>query len=531
MPFFSVDTLGIRSQLDGANEALADPNAQDNNALGILAGTIVSTEVTNAIGDYTLNNIEDGSVQKIGIHAINGILTNALTGGSSSDALGSATAAATVEAVMTHLKTGDEKLDQTIASLVGGVASKSTGGSFDSGAIAGGFADKFNRQLHEKEFNLIRANVGQYAKEKFGTEEPTEAQLEQARKELTAVALKATDSIFSDLEVTEEARAYLQNLAKEEGGTFNVDGKEYTLFESHGAEFNNATIFANEIFKNLDLINSAKDQAMLDGKIPLQQDLATKTISDISKQIGNWDGQNKKELIGFIENIYKTLDPNGKTIVASELDPNLGAGSELSPKGRAQLLTNLQQLFHQRKFKGIITNEDIANSPILSKVELGNTLDLSSLLNTVAGLNGLGKGGTVRATKNVAKTAAVTVKEAAGKVGVVGRKIVTQVKKNAQTPSPRVARREAMRRAGIPTSQTYQTQITRSRGDMMKGGMKETIYRDGEPVGAFEVHQDGHFYKDNNTYEKPHYHKDGHITYDKGKPRGTQTYKDEPVRN
>ena len=189
-----VDTSGIRNQLEGANEALADPNAQDNNALGILAGTIVSTELTQAIGDYSANQDaadrntgwQEGGTNKIILHTVNGALTNILTGGSGSDSLSSGLAAGATEALMPTLSTGNAGADKLIAGLLGGTVANATGGSFDSGAIAGGIADGFNRQLHPTELKLIDGMVDDFREKAKDPNSPIHNYANLSDKEIIA---------------------------------------------------------------------------------------------------------------------------------------------------------------------------------------------------------------------------------------------------------------------------------------------------------------------------------------------------------
>ncbi|TWP23574.1 hypothetical protein ETU10_06950 [Apibacter muscae] len=102
--------------------------------------------------------------------------------------------------------------------------------------------------------------------------------------------------------------------------------------------------------------------------------------------------------------------------------------------------------------------------------------------------------------------------------------------------SVRAARREAMRRLGIPTSQTYKSRIIKDPTDA-RFRIEEIYDLNGKKLGELNIHQDGHIFTNKNgvpiNYEKPHYHtfengvkQEGHITYGKGKPRGTQTYLD-----
>ena len=84
--------------------------------------------------------------------------------------------------------------------------------------------------------------------------------------------------------------------------------------------------------------------------------------------------------------------------------------------------------------------------------------------------------------------------------------------------SKRAARREAFRRHNVPTSKAN-NYSTKKDPDNKSFNVLETKDRDGNPVDI-KQHPDGHEFKDNNTYEKPHYHgpKGEHINYPSNSP-------------
>lgn len=106
----------------------------------------------------------------------------------------------------------------------------------------------------------------------------------------------------------------------------------------------------------------------------------------------------------------------------------------------------------------------------------------------------------------------------------------------------RAARREAMRRNNIPTSQSYQATLIKdgkdANGNQMYieklsiGGRKS---EGSKVIGNIKVHPKGHLFDDDKTkpitYEKPHYHgpKGEHISYDKGTPRSSNRYKGQDI--
>ncbi|HCH8093231.1 hypothetical protein G3N34_18135 [Acinetobacter baumannii] len=102
----------------------------------------------------------------------------------------------------------------------------------------------------------------------------------------------------------------------------------------------------------------------------------------------------------------------------------------------------------------------------------------------------------------------------------------------------RAARREAMRQACIPTSQSYTSSLKFMGNDSSGKPMYiENIKINGSGKqynDKLQLHPQGHVFKDKNPveYEKPHYHvvkngvkQDGHLTYDNGNARSTNKYR------
>jgi len=111
-----------------------------------------------------------------------------------------------------------------------------------------------------------------------------------------------------------------------------------------------------------------------------------------------------------------------------------------------------------------------------------------------------------------------------------------------RTPTPgdqdhltaRAARRAAMRSQNIPTSRPYQSVLSPAGVDGSGRNMyTETITEGGrntggaKPIGEINVHPEGHVFKDNKTFEKPHYHgaEGEHHVFDEGEVRNTNKYK------
>ncbi len=114
----------------------------------------------------------------------------------------------------------------------------------------------------------------------------------------------------------------------------------------------------------------------------------------------------------------------------------------------------------------------------------------------------------------------------------------TQTAGDTDVKSARAARREAMRRQNISTSQSSQSILIKDGVNGSGGQMyKETITTGGrnsggsQKVGEINLHPEGHSFPATDskppTYEKPHYHspRGEHISYDTGKPRSSNKYK------
>nr|WP_174505898.1 PAAR-like domain-containing protein [Acinetobacter sp. Marseille-Q1620] len=126
-----------------------------------------------------------------------------------------------------------------------------------------------------------------------------------------------------------------------------------------------------------------------------------------------------------------------------------------------------------------------------------------------------------------------------GDVSSISRR--TSTKGDIDLKTSRAARREAMRRQGIPTSQSYTSTLKLDpSGSMDSSGRRmfvEKIKITGtDTVHEIKVHPEGHVFpaegKNSQTYEKMHYHDQNgaHITYEEGSPRSTNRYSGDDFR-
>ena len=204
---------------------------------------------------------EDGSKEKIVMHALAGALAAKMSGGNVATG---AAAGAGSEWLNTYVTdylnehTKDLKLDagqkeklkqaaqQMTALAIGAAAGAVTGGTSETikqGALASYNAETYNRQLHQNALSLIREKAGVFAQQQGISEE-------QALAQLTAEALRGVSDNFAYVEENAVARNYLNELQKE--------AKDNTLFaelDRQSAEYRNSLINANYVTANQDLYN------------------------------------------------------------------------------------------------------------------------------------------------------------------------------------------------------------------------------------------------------------------------------------
>ena len=204
---------------------------------------------------------EDGSKEKIAMHALAGALAAKMSGGNVATG---AVAGAGSEWLNTYVTdylnehTKDLKLDagqkeklkqaaqQMTALVIGAAAGAVSGGTSETikqGALASYNAETYNRQLHQNALSLIREKAGVFAQQQGISEE-------QALAQLTAEALRGVSDNFAYVEENAVARNYLNELQKE--------AKDNTLFaelDRQSAEYRNSLINANYVTANQDLYN------------------------------------------------------------------------------------------------------------------------------------------------------------------------------------------------------------------------------------------------------------------------------------
>lgn len=139
-------------------------------------------------------------------------------------------------------------LGQWAATLVGAMA----GGT--QGAATALDAEKFNRQLHVKEGDLIKANAARYAVQQGYCQSADNCSADaiaRAQGELTMEALRRVDSAFADINASQTAGAFLDELAQE-----NSAPAGQSLFSATPEQFTNHVLNVEYLSQNKDLYDT-----------------------------------------------------------------------------------------------------------------------------------------------------------------------------------------------------------------------------------------------------------------------------------
>jgi filamentous hemagglutinin len=224
------------------------PAAQQKAAENVQAGQLVGQVAFTVAGDIAeKNGWKESSPQKIALHAVAGYVMSVAGGGNgATGALAAATNEATTKKVneivdeaiplpvtndplnptaaektaLQDAQANRKSVKEAASTLVGITAVATTGGTNQQMATGGTVAltaDQFNRQSHPSESQLIRDNAASFARQRFGVDSPSAAQVDQAERELTQQALKQVDSDFAGYANDKEAAAYLNMLTRGQG--------------------------------------------------------------------------------------------------------------------------------------------------------------------------------------------------------------------------------------------------------------------------------------------------------------------------
>ncbi len=288
----------------GVNSVVYGIDFEDSLKYGLATGAInLGFEY---IGDTSMfkqlyeNNeyFSEGAIGKVALHGLAGGIGAELVGGDFE--VGAASAA--VRELISPLTSDQSKTIQlAISQLSGTLVGAALNG--DKGATTGYHiatsAELNNRQLHEDEIKFIKENAKNYAKEKFGTDNPSEKQIQLAKQSLTQTGMRRTDTFWSNnYEEDKEAKAFIEE---------NADS---SLFQATQIEKDNFMQNIGTFYKNADLYKTIeKDKTILGitiGKTNAIEGANIKTILEIAK--GNNAQEGAKALVNAAISAYKNGD-------------------------------------------------------------------------------------------------------------------------------------------------------------------------------------------------------------------------------
>ncbi|WP_439115692.1 hemagglutinin repeat-containing protein, partial [Hydrogenophaga sp.] len=243
---------------------------------------------SKAVGDYAKGKLEEaqrnndpsgieawreGGAARVALHVAVGGLTGGAAGAVGAGA--ASAAAPAIEQLQGQLQEGlqnaglGDSASQLIASLAGGATAAGIGAAASGGTLAGGAtafnADMNNRQLHPSEAQIIKDNARRFARQLYGTDQPTAAQIEAAQALLANTAQNQLDNnLGATVPYNETANAFLQTLKieyQQANGTLILPG---TSGQPTGAQ---QLFFANTEQKNQPWLNQGLADPTVTGLI------------------------------------------------------------------------------------------------------------------------------------------------------------------------------------------------------------------------------------------------------------------------
>ncbi|WP_245519334.1 hemagglutinin repeat-containing protein [Neorhizobium sp. JUb45] len=258
----SQDLVGLNTDLSKANSTVDMFDIERLKAKQESAAAL-SELLNTAVGDISKSfGFEEGSPEKIALHTAVGAITAMVAGGDV--ALGALAGggqeligAIVSKALMDNPNLTQEQrnaLGQWTATLVGAAI----GGN--QGAAAALDAEKFNRQLHIAEGELIRANAARFAVQQGYCVSVSTCSAEataRAEAELTMEALRRVDSLFADINLSSAATNFLDELA--ESSSPNLPGGQ-SPFSATPEQYSNHVMNIEYLFQNKDLYEKFGNQ-------------------------------------------------------------------------------------------------------------------------------------------------------------------------------------------------------------------------------------------------------------------------------
>ncbi|TCR78691.1 hypothetical protein [Rhizobium sp. BK376] len=208
--------------------------------------------------------LADGGSEKVALHAAAGALTALISGGSVSTGALSGAAQELIGAVVDKALADNPDLTQDERNALGQWASvlvgMAAGGT--QGAATALDAEKYNRQLHIDEANLIKNNAAQFAYDQRLCGNATSPSgcsqdaVNVAIGELTMQALKQVDATAADVTQDSAAAAFLDSIAPRDTACA-PGGTNCYYFHAYGDEYQDATINSQYFARVLNLYNLA----------------------------------------------------------------------------------------------------------------------------------------------------------------------------------------------------------------------------------------------------------------------------------
>ncbi len=253
-----------------------------------------------AIGDYAMSkemkgdkSWADGGTKKTLAHAAMGGAQAFIGGG---NVLSGAAAAGSREMLSGLTKDASDNIQKIVSTTIGGVSGSLAGGDAATGAAAAYAGETYNRQLHQKEIDILKDEkvIKEYAEEKGITPEEAEKQLTKAG---VAMVDGTWNKKFGDDATFEEASQYL--LAQD-----NEAFREYDK-----AVYNDRY---NSV-ETLDYQNTKFLEKNLDDRTPLQKDVGgvTKALGFVSGTFNGFFGSKTQEeeimeeKSPYVKNLYE----------------------------------------------------------------------------------------------------------------------------------------------------------------------------------------------------------------------------------
>ncbi|WP_338064619.1 DUF637 domain-containing protein [Pseudomonas gingeri] len=229
----------------GTSTLLSKALGQGGNLSDALKGALFNTLAAvsfKAVGDYTLGKYDEGSPQKVVIHAMVGGLLAQATGG---DFKTGALAAGANELLINQLSDlvhKDKGLLTMSSQIVGVLAAAAQHDTDVSKMEKGGWvaknASQYNRQLHADEDKWIREHAKEFSASQGISEQ-------QAAERLGQQALKDVDYLWRAL-LTDGSDDAAANFLASTGKTFTNDlGEQQALFTARGQQLFRPEMFAD----------------------------------------------------------------------------------------------------------------------------------------------------------------------------------------------------------------------------------------------------------------------------------------------